>query len=525
MTDDFFTATPQLQTIEQWARARYAAPWAVFGAVLLRVAATAEPSVQLPGVIGGRASLNLLAAFVSPSGGGKGISDKVARLAWPAPIVERPVGSGEGIAATFMPPKGDAEPLTRAIINVPEVDTLAGLASRQGSILLAQLKSMAMGEQLGQSNASESTTRIIAAHAYRCCLSVGAQPGHTGVLFDDTTGGTPQRFLWFRTVDPDMPAERATDPDPLDTRLPFWTPDTDGVVEIAYGPPEIPETIIAAHIARQRGEDDALDGHAMLTRCKVAAVLAILHHRSVISELDWQLSGVVMAESTRTRDWIRDETRRAERQKIRARALARARGEEFVDERRLDVVKRRVGRILSEGPATHGDLNRRVGKREYRELLGAALADLQNEGVISSAKLPRGVRYERIPEFNVEPEFNHDNRRSEGLNREFNVEPEPNQNLPKTDRTRSPVNVARVPELEPDPEPDHSPPGPRRDVCQNCFVELPKTARGLLCDECDDGSGGVSERTHIPPERRGGDAWRQPHGLRANALTISPRSS
>lgn len=528
MTDDygdFFAATPQLQTIQQWARARYAAPWAVFGAVLLRVAATAEPSVQLPGVIGGRASLNLLAAFVSPSGGGKGISDKVARLAWPALIVERPVGSGEGIAATFMPPKGDTEPITRAIINVPEVDTLAGLASRQGSILLAQLKSMAMGEQLGQSNASEATTRIIAAHAYRCCLSVGAQPGHTGVLFDDTTGGTPQRFLWFRTIDPDMPADRADDPDPLDTRLPMWTPDTHGVVEIAYGPPEIAETIVAAHIARQRGDAEALDGHAMLTRCKVAAVLAILHHRSVVSELDWLLSGVVMAESTRTREWIRDETKRAERQKIRARALARARGEEFVDERRLDVVKRRIGRILTEGPATHGDLNRRVGKREYRELLGAALADLETEGVISSEKLPRGMRYERIPEFNVEPEFNHDTPSSETLNREFNVEPAPRQKPPESDRSRSPVHAAREPESEPAPRSGRHGSEALPTVCQNCFVELPKTATGLWCDECDGENGTVVERSEPELERLRsdhGDAWRRSRRDEIARETLAP---
>ena len=70
------------------------------------------------GLIGGRASLNLLAAFVSPSGGGKGISDKVAREAWPAEIIERPIGSGEGIAALFAPPRKEgAERITRAILH------------------------------------------------------------------------------------------------------------------------------------------------------------------------------------------------------------------------------------------------------------------------------------------------------------------------------------------------------------------------------------------------------------------------
>lgn len=424
MTDDFFDATPELQTIRQWAHARYAAVWAVFYGVLLRVAASTGPEVQLPGVIGGRASLNLMCAFVSPSGGGKGISDKVARLAWPAPVIERPIGSGEGIAATFVPPKKEGiEPITRAIISVPEIDTLAGIASRQGSILLAQLKSAAMGEQLGQANSSEATTRIIPPHSYRMCLSVGAQPAHTGVLLDDTTGGTPQRFLWGLTIDPNMPADPIDDPESLNTRLPFWKPGNDGVVEIVYGPEHIKHTIIEAHIARQRGQEEALDGHAMLTRLKVAAALALLHHRIVVSELDWELSGVVMAESNRTRDWVVAQSKQAARAKVRERALSRAAGEEVIDERRLDVVKRRVRKVLSQGRTARRNLQSRMGKREYRELLDAALAEMIQEGEVMSIDVDRGAQFELTREFSAEPEFSTHNASSETLNHEFSAEP------------------------------------------------------------------------------------------------------
>lgn len=395
MTDDeFFTATDQLRTIRDWAHARYAAAWAVLLQVLVRVSATTDPNVQLPGVIGGRASLNLLAAFVSPSGGGKGISDKVARLAWPAPIIERPIGSGEGIAATFVPPKKEGvEPITRALITVPEIDTLAGLAGRQGSILLAQVKSMAMGEQLGQSNASEPTTRIIPEHSYRACMSVGAQPTHCSVIFSDTTGGTPQRFLWAMTIDPEMPEDAPDDPEPLDTRLPLWAPGMDGVVEIGYGPDEIPATIKAAHIARQRGEADALDGHAMLTRCKVAAVLAILHHRSVVSELDWALSGAVMEQSDRTRDWVIAEGKRAARQKVRERAMSRAAGEEFISDRKLERAKKAVLRWLERDGELPANKLRTNMKADLRDYCGAALAELAASGLIVECPVDRGTRY------------------------------------------------------------------------------------------------------------------------------------
>ncbi|MYV28109.1 hypothetical protein GQ649_12895 [Rhodococcus sp. DSM 6344] len=392
--DEFFNATPELQIIRQWAHARYAAEWAVFGGVLLRVAATTGPEVQLPGVIGGRASLNLLCAFVAPSGGGKGISDKVARLAWPAPIIERPIGSGEGIAATFVPPKKEGvEPITKAIINVPEIDTLAGIASRQGSILLAQLKSAAMGEQLGQANSSEATTRIVPPHTYRLCMSVGAQPAHTGVLFNDTTGGTPQRFLWFLTTDPNMPADVTPDPEPLNARLPFWRPDADGVIEIVYGPPEITEMIIGAHIARQRGQEDALDGHAMLTRLKVAACLAILHHRSTVSELDWQLSGVVMEVSNRTRDWVVAESKKADRRKIRDRAIGRAVGEEFIADRKLDRAKAAVMRWLDQHEELPMSDLRKRARSDWRDQVSAAVTELVDSGAVVEIEVDRGHRY------------------------------------------------------------------------------------------------------------------------------------
>ncbi|NMO03124.1 hypothetical protein HH308_18080 [Gordonia sp. TBRC 11910] len=492
MTDDeFFTATTQLQTIRQWARARYAAPWAVFGAVLLRVAASTEPTVQLPGVIGGRASLNLLCAFVSASGGGKGISDKVARLAWPTDIIERPIGSGEGLAATFMPPKGDDDKkgdedktvnrkrVTRAIVNVPEIDTLAGLASRQGSILLAQLKSVAMGEQIGQANASAATTRIVEAHKYRLCMSVGAQPGHTGVIFDDTTGGTPQRFLWFPTTDPTMPADAVDDPAPLNVDLPLWCPGEDGVVEITYGPTEIREQIIAAHLARQRGQADALDGHAMLTRCKVAAMLAVLHHRSVVDELDWELSSVVMERSDATRAWIVGEAKRAARAKIRERAMAKARGEEFIADRKLDRAKAAILRWLErDGELSKRDLRPKL-KADIRDQFTTALAELTADGLILEREVPNGSKY-RLSQVHAVPEVQPLSSQVRHAVPEVQRVPlpatEPDTNPHKSDSKGEPMQ----PQLKPDKR--H-----RGRLCQ-CGMTLPVANTAGLCEDCADGT-------------------------------------
>lgn len=387
---EFWSATDELKKIHQWARARYAAPWAVLGAVLLRVAASTGPHVQLPPVVGGHASLNLGAIFVGSSGGGKGISEKVARLAWPAGIVERPLGSGEGIAALFMPSKKEgAERVTRAILSVPEIDTLTGMAARQGSILLAQLKSALMGELIGQSNASEATTRVVQAHSYRCCLSIGAQPGHAAVILNDTSGGTPQRMLWFPTTDPTMPDEPSPDPEPLNHRIPgLLTRVHDGteiVTEMIYGPAVIAQTIRAAQVAKGRGEVSELDGHAVLARCKVAAVLAIMDHRTVVSDLDWDLSEHVMQMSDRTRNGMIEHARQAARAKVHDRAQARAEGDKVYDDRRLEQVRRSILNFLeTDGEHAEGKLRKRFGSAEKRLMVDAALPLLESEGLILS---------------------------------------------------------------------------------------------------------------------------------------------
>lgn len=523
-TEEFFleSGSEQLARIYQWARARYAAPWAVFFAVLLRVAASVGPHVQLPGVIGGRASLNLLCAFVSASGGGKGISDKVGRLAWPTPVVELPIGSGEGVAAAFKrpdKPDEDNEPITAAVFNIPEIDTLSGIASRQGSILLAQLKSMAMGEQLGQSNASKATSRIVPAHSYRCCLSVGAQPGHTGVIFNDTTGGTPQRFLWSPTTDPDMPDTATPDPAPLDTALPLWKPAEDGVVEILYGPPEITQTVIAAHIARQRGDADPLNGHWMLTRCKVAALLAIMHHRSVVSETDWEMSATVMAVSDRTREWIVAEAMKADRAKIRDRAMARARGEEFVSDHKLQRAKSAVIRWLGRDTELAANQLRSKLKADLRDHFGAATAELVAEGLIAEIHVERGTRYRLTSEVQgvppvqgPYPQLKEGVPEVQGVPTPYDAgSPEvaavPEVHAPKAQvKTREPevprVPTGRVTDLNShrshesskrttaQPPTSESTEEPVKTagskVCQRCFVSLPLAATGPLCDECID---------------------------------------
>ena len=71
-TGDFWDARPGLGLIRDWARARLASPYATLGEVLTGVTGRVQPAVQLPALIGGPGSLNMLIAAVGPSGEGKG---------------------------------------------------------------------------------------------------------------------------------------------------------------------------------------------------------------------------------------------------------------------------------------------------------------------------------------------------------------------------------------------------------------------------------------------------------------------
>lgn len=393
-TDEFFlnSDSEQLEKIYGWARAQMASPWAVFFGVLLRVAASTPPWVQLPAVVAGRASLNLLCAFVGASGDGKGASDAVARMAWPGDILELPLGSGEGIAEQFVQRDGDKTPVP-VIFAASEIDKVAGITGRSGSILLAELKAAAMGEPIGQANAKKDTTRIVKAHSYRMCLSVGTQPGHAGVILNDASGGTPQRFLWAPTTDPDAPDLDTDPPAPLDLVLPTWGAG-DRVVEVVYGPPEIRPTIRAIRRARLRGKGDALDGHTMLLRCKVAALLAIMHGRIEVTQWDWEKSAEAMAVSDRTRTELVEYGFQVTLEQARREGEKRAVMSEAQDEYGFKSAKASIVRFLGVGEKAGGDLKRRLGSSTgRRKLFDPAIEELIAEGVIESVSVPGGTRY------------------------------------------------------------------------------------------------------------------------------------
>src|SRR5699024_9434577 len=191
---------------------------------------------------------------------------------------------------------------TAALLTIPEVDTLAALRGRQGSTLMPELRKAWSGEGLGFAYADPAKRLPVEAFTYRLCVLLGVQPGRAEVLFEDEDGGTPQRLLWVPTVDPSMPDEVPDDPPMLSWKYPAWpiaSIDGKAVLPICD---EAVSTIRKARLERVRGNGEALDGHALLTRLKIAAVLGLLDGRAEVIDDDWRIAGRIMVISDRTRE-------------------------------------------------------------------------------------------------------------------------------------------------------------------------------------------------------------------------------
>ncbi|MFC9790861.1 bifunctional DNA primase/polymerase [Rhodococcus sp. NPDC127528] len=401
----FWTARDSLSRLRQFARARRVGPWSMLGAVLARVQAVVPPSVVFPPTVGSHASLNLFVALVAKSGEGKGASESAAAdavITTPDVYVATP-GSGEGIPKQYAHKSGGKQVNLRnsVMFSVPEIDTLTALGSRSSATLLPELRKAWMGERLGFGYADPTKAVPIMDHRYRMTMVVGVQPGRSRALLDDADGGTPQRFVWLPTTDETAPDVAPEEPAPLE--LSAWprgvlvttasTTQTDvdatedgarvsfaieslaleqnpdkSALQVLDIPDKAAELIHGTQLAKLRGEAEAgLDGHAILARLKVAGALMVLDGRTVaVDAADWDLAGVVMAISDRTR------ARMQRTVTAQARELNVSRGRDeglravAAEDAKAGERMQRVMTLIREHLKAHGEMSRKSGKGRLR---------------------------------------------------------------------------------------------------------------------------------------------------------------
>lgn len=406
---DFWQRRPILQHIKAGAGARMVSAWALLGCTILRALAHIPPHVVLPPIVGSVGSLNAFVALVGPSGAGKGAAESAASelFRWPTDVFSAPLGSGEGITHMYAhyeakgPEKGVVMDRNAVAFTVAEIDTLAAQSSRQGATLMGQVRSAYSGERLGFGYADATRRITLDRHTYRLVMSAGVQPERSEVLLADADGGTPQRFVWMPAVDRHIQWPPPAEPDPWPiASLNFNDAGHYMGGHVVIGvPDEVREVIGQARAARARGEGEALDGHSLFTREKVAAALMFLDGRTEMSVEDWELATAIMRVSDLTRahceQTLRDARKRSEDARTRA-AIERANQlSESEDARAIQrvaqVMLRRLAR--ADGECSWSELRRAVtpkGRPLAEDALDALVA--ADEVAVDESEKRRIVR-------------------------------------------------------------------------------------------------------------------------------------
>lgn len=369
LDDEFWTARPALTHIRTAARARLVAPAAVLGCVLARVAAFTPPSTCLPALIGSYAPLSLYIALRGQSGAGKSSPVSCANDLLPGVphgcIGPLGLGSGEGLVEAYMDlvedTDGDGKKRRTkqqsrygALFTLDEGQALAEMSNRKGSTILPVLRTAWSGGDPGQANASVETRRSLRPNSYHVGLISLWQDGAAGQLLADVDGGTPQRFVWLSTGDPEASVDAPPWPGPLEWDRPSpymmdgkWLHaplEVDGVIS---------NEVVAARVSDLRGEteSDPLDSHRRLNKLKVAGVLAVLDNRSDVTLDDWALAERIMASSDATRNWIIWVNRQTAADREKASAIRVAERELLVEDaaakRAMEVALRAVERVAA----------------------------------------------------------------------------------------------------------------------------------------------------------------------------------
>ncbi len=364
LENGFWQQRESLQHIYTAALSRMASPWATFGYSAARVLTRTPPTFTLPSIVGGPGSLNWFAVLAAFSGGGKGAATAVARVLIPGPIYTVNPGSGEGAVQAYAMRDDKGKligPREAVMFDATEIDSVTAVASRSGATLMAVLRQGFSGESLGFAYSDRPKAFTVDAGTYRMTLVIAVQPARAQSLFDGAGGGTPQRFMWFPAEDSRITAD-----------TPEWFPgpltlpnarDWGYPREITI-PPEATKLIKAERAKGGRGEQHALDGHALFCREKCAYALALLDGRLEMNSDDWELSGIVAAVSAHTRQQVAEQLAQGLRHQAEEDGALRGVSFEAADAEKIIAKSQRIGRVADRVLEKLGEAGGRMKNRD-----------------------------------------------------------------------------------------------------------------------------------------------------------------
>lgn len=317
---EFWRSRRVLRHLYVSSRSLMSSPWALLGATILRTLHTIPYHVQYHSALA-PGSLNTVAVFMADSGGGKTVLQAQLNeiLNFGRSFVTRSPGSGEAIAETYVisiDHDTDAikwrHPSHAEMFFFDEVGMISAMKKRGGSTVLEYLKIGWSGGRLGRVLVGEKGIEL-PEHEYRMTAFINAQHDRSDVLLnaDEVAGGFPGRLLWFNMQDPAVvkrykPGEIKR----LRVRLPEWPVRGSertgrmGFYQIK-SLPQMDEAHIAERSAYHLGTRDALHGHELMVRVRVAVALMVLDGRIALNDDDWDLAEAVMVHSRATRSLVR----------------------------------------------------------------------------------------------------------------------------------------------------------------------------------------------------------------------------
>lgn len=376
----FWDRRPELAHIKSVAVGATASPWAVLGAVLVRVLADVPPLwVMDTGIsVPPQGNLNMFAVLTAHSGGGKGIATETAEYLWRCDdtVYTTDAASGEGLAKLFANRDGNTI-RTSVIVDIDEYASLRAASDRSGSTLSFKLSSCWSGKRLSMAYADETKSFQVPAGSYRLGLIAGVQYGNAKLLLsaDDQIQGYTNRFVWF-PAEIDYDTSKVGLPTELPARLRRVTfPAVHKTISV---PEQVKSTIRAARSA----VDSGLDGHKLYAQAKMAYALAVLNGRTdSIHDEDWELSQIVMEMSNATRAKARDAMRSRAREEHESRGEAdgirQSVAEDTAHERAVRRVANWITRKREEVPSeTDAQLRERSASRDRKGGLFEEALDL-----------------------------------------------------------------------------------------------------------------------------------------------------